>query len=296
MSSASEPLDSSAQAGEEQESDVAESFEELESQITRRFPTLSKRLQQTARYFIDHPQEVAFSTIAALAEGANVTPSTLIRFANSFGFGGFSEMQKLFRARLMEEQPGYSDRIRTMRRISGDSPGAGQLLWQFADASRTALEQLPHRIDPLSLERALTMMDDADAIHILGAKRSFAVASYLAYALRHLGKRAFLIDDVGGMQDEELSILGDRDLLVVVSFTPYAQRTQEGVAKLSERDVPIVAITDSTLSPVARYATVNFAIQEAEVQSFRGLSVSMCLAQTLAIGLGIQRDSRQPDE
>ena len=90
-----------------------QSYRELETLITAEYATLSKRLQQTARFMLDHPQEVALATVAKIAEQADVTPSTLIRLANSLGFKGFSEMQQLFRSRLVDELPNYTERRNT---------------------------------------------------------------------------------------------------------------------------------------------------------------------------------------
>ncbi|MEQ7872041.1 MurR/RpiR family transcriptional regulator [Chromohalobacter salexigens] len=265
-------------------------FSELEARIGREYPTLSRRLQQTARFLLDHPQEVAFATVAKLAEQANVTPSTLIRFANSFGFKGFSEMQQLFRERLMNELPNYAERIRAVRSATGETPDSTQLLWEFADANREVLEELPGRINPKDLEHALDLLEKAEAVHVMGARRSFVVASYLTYALHHIEKRAFLINGQGGMYREQIRSIGARDALLLVSYSPYAQESQEAAADAKERGIPLVVITDSSLSPLSRLADVALIVHEAEVKSFRGLTASLCLTQTLAISLGIRQD------
>ncbi|EGP19988.1 SIS domain-containing protein, partial [Halomonas sp. TD01] len=57
-----------------------------------------------------------------------------------------------------------------------------------------------------------------------------------------------------------------------------------------QRGLPIVVITDSSLSPLARFADVAFVVNEAEVKSFRGLTASLCLTQALAIALGVRQD------
>ncbi|MCI0510466.1 RpiR family transcriptional regulator [Chromohalobacter marismortui] len=265
-------------------------FPELESRIGREYPKLSRRLQQTARFMLDHPQEVAFATVAKLAEQANVTPSTLIRFANSFGFTGFSEMQQLFRERLMNELPNYAERIRAVRSATGETPDSTQLLWEFADANREVLEELPGRINPKDLEHALDLLEKAEAVHVMGARRSFVVASYLTYALHHIEKRAFLINGQGGMFREQIRSIGAGDALLLVSYSPYAQESQDAAAEAKERGIPLVVITDSSLSPLARLADVTLIVHEAEVKSFRGLTASLCLTQTLAISLGIRQD------
>ncbi|MDX1464797.1 MAG: MurR/RpiR family transcriptional regulator [Halomonas sp.] len=266
------------------------SFEELEARITEDYPSLSRRLQQTARFLLDHPQEVAFATVAKLAQEAEVTPSTLIRFANSCGFKGFSEMQQLFRSRLVDELPNYTERIRAVRSATGETPNSMQLLCEFADANREVLEQLPGRIDPRSLERALDILERASAIHVLGARRSFVVASYMTYALHHIEKRAALVNGLGGMYGEQVRAIGPEDALVVVSYSPYAEESRQAAEQARERGIPLVVITDSNLSPVGRLADVALVVHEAEVKSFRGLTASLCLAQTLAISLGVRQD------
>lgn len=265
-------------------------FDELKKRVTTRFESLSPRLQQVARYLLDHPKDVAFSTVAKISESAGVTPSTLIRFANTFDLSGFSEMQGLFRARLVDELPNYTERIRAVRSATGETPGSTQLLWEFAEANRAALEQLPGRIDPESLEQALDLFEKAHAVHVMGARRSFVVASYMTYALHHIDKRAFLINGLGGMYGEQVRSIGSHDALMVISFSPYAQETRQLASAACERGIPLVVITDSNVSPLAQLADVCFVVQEAEVKSFRGLTASLCLAQTLAITLGVRQE------
>lgn len=265
-------------------------FEELKARITADYPGLSRRLQQTARFLLDHPREVAFATVAQLAEQAGVTPSTLIRFANSFGFTGFSEMQRLFRSRLVDELPNYNERIRAVRSATGETPDSTQLLWEFADANREVLEHLPNRIDPRHLEHALDIFEQANAIHVMGARRSFVVASYMTYALHHIDKRTFLVNGLGGMYGEQVRAIDAEDALLVVSFSPYAEESREVAGAARERGIPLVVITDSNLSPLARLADVALVVHEAEVKSFRGLTASLCLTQTLAIALGVRQD------
>ena len=89
-------------------------FDALRSVILERKGELPKRLTQVAAYALDHPDEIAFGTAASIAISANVQPSTLVRFAQHFGFEGFSGLQLLFRARLRERTSSYEDRLRTL--------------------------------------------------------------------------------------------------------------------------------------------------------------------------------------
>ena len=64
---------------------ICSTQQQLEQLIEQRFVKLSNRLQQVARYLLDHPDTVAFGTTATIATGAGVHASALVRFANAFG-------------------------------------------------------------------------------------------------------------------------------------------------------------------------------------------------------------------
>ena len=118
---------------------------------------------------------------------------------------------------------------------------------------------------------------------LAGVRRAFPVASYLAYSLSHVEKRAFLLDGVAGMTSEQSWMLGPEDVVIAVSFRPYARQTAAVAETATANGSPLIAISDSRLSPVAKDAAVCFEIKDAEVRQFRSLTASMCLAQTLVI-------------
>ncbi|HET9147239.1 MAG TPA: RpiR family transcriptional regulator, partial [Acetobacteraceae bacterium] len=76
------------------------SFESLRAHMLARHEAMPKRLSQVARFALDHPDQMALSTVAELAAAATVQPSTLVRFAQSLGYSGFSELQQVFRSQL----------------------------------------------------------------------------------------------------------------------------------------------------------------------------------------------------
>lgn len=272
-----------------------ESLADLNEIIKLKHSQLSKRLRQVAEFVLESPSEVAFGTVAVLSKDAGVHPSTWVRFANAFGFNGFSEMQKLFQQSLMSEMPNYQERIRMARHASGEQEGeqsSHQLLARFSHANALALEHLSEVTSAVDLDRAIAILADAQAAHIVGVRRAFVVASYFAYALRHIDRKAYLIDGVGGMYKEQAGSLDVNDVLIAVSFHPYAEETQLVAKAAAAKGVPLIVITDNQISPLASIASVCFVVKEAEIDSFRSLSSSLCLAQALSIGLAYELEKR----
>ena len=263
----------------------------LQDEIRRRYDTLSKRLKQVARYILDNSNSVAFDTVASIAQQADVPPSTLIRFANAFGFSGFNEMKQMFKQHLMEETANYTERARLFRQTTTDDATPPEtpteILNMFTMVNTQALQQLAMQTSGADLQRAVALLAEAENIYVIGLRRSFSVASYLTYALRHLDRKAFLIDGLGGMFTEQLSLVGPKDVVVAVSFSPYAREVVELVELGAQRKARQIAITDSQVSPLAAFSDVCFVVREAQVDGFRSQVASLCLAQTLAVSLAL---------
>lgn len=275
--------------------DASAELERLRADIVRRYDSLSGRLQQVAAFALEHPRDMGLETITVIAERSSVQPSTVVRFAQAFGYSGASDMQKLFRDELLSfaPSPSYADRVRESAGKSGRAGALSphELMREFADSNIVALEHLKQSVREADLERAVTLIHDAAAVYLVGLRRSFAVASYLAYALRQVGKKAYLMDGVAGMLAEQGGMLTRPDLLIATTFRPYAPETAEVVGRARENGAKVVAVTDSRLSPIARHADVLFDIKDAEVRQFRSLTASLCLAQTLVIACAYRLES-----
>ena len=262
---------------------IPQSFDELVTVISSNYPKLSRRLQQIAHYALANPNDIALETIAIIAQRASVQPSSLIRFAKTFGYGGFSGMQRIFRDRLMQNVPTYGERIRELRR---EGPPLESILGQFAEASIHAVEHLRRETPERKLTTAVDIMARARTVYVAAQRRSFPAAAYMSYLLSHLDRPVSLIDGIGGLFFEQLRSVRKNDALVVISFHDYSEDVVEAADQAHKKGIPILAITDNKLSPLASLATVCLEVEEAQVGHFRSLSATMCLILSLAVALG----------
>ncbi len=274
------------------------SYEDLRREIARRHADLSDRLQRIAKYAVDHPDDIALNTVSTLASEIGVQPSSIVRFANAFGFGGFSEMQQIFRSRLVADaSSGYRARIANVRGgkpVPGNSNDPVAVLTREVDADIASLQEMEQSADRQLLKRAITLMSNAGTIYVVAQGRSFPVAFYLSYALGRLEVRSHLIDGIGGLNKAVAQTASPDDVLIAISFRDYSPDVV-GVADIaSKRRVPIIAITDSPLSPIAALAKVSFEIRSAmEDRPFRSLVAPMALSQALVVALGHHLTSEQ---
>jgi DNA-binding MurR/RpiR family transcriptional regulator len=265
-------------------------YEGLKELLIARRGDLPKRLVQVAAFALENPNEIAFGTVASVAAQARVQPSTLIRFAQTVGYAGFSDLQEVFRAQLKSRWPDYRERLSRIPSSTDRPASVGDLIDGFADSAIASIERLRSSVSAAEIERAATLLAEADIVYLLGLRRAFPVTAYLAYALGKLGIRAVLVDQVAAMGPEQLAGATARDVLLAVSFAPYTPATVELSAATAARKVPVIAITDSPLSPLSPSASIQFEIVEADHAGFRSLAATLSLAIALAVAAGARRD------
>ena len=264
-------------------------FDSLRAAILERRESLPKRIAQVAAYALDNPDDIAFGTAASIATLAGVQPSTLVRFAQQLGFDGFTSMQAVFRERLRERTSSYDERLSTLRAKADAGAGHRAVFDGFVTAASTSLADIARSIDAAHLKQAIDLLADAGTVYILAKRRSYPVASYLAYALGKLRVRSQLIESAGGLNAEMIGFATPKDAAIAISFSPYAPATVEEARSMAEQGVPVVAITDSAFSPLAQIAKVWFEVAEADFGGFRSLSATMALSMAIAVSVAERR-------
>lgn len=246
---------------------------------------LPKRLRQCADFVAANPDRIAVSTVAEMAEGAGVKPSAFMRFCQVLGFSGYSQMQRLFRENYSQNWPDYSTRLEKLRESGAGSPSA--LLAEFIEAGRHSLENLVKTIDPRTLDAAIKMLAEAQMVHIVGMRRAFSVAAYLAYAFEKMDVPTMLHDSVGKLDSRHAIRRGDA--VIAITFAPYTHETVELADAARRAGAGVVAITDSLASPLRPVTPLLLTISEADFGDFRSLSATLSLAMALVVSVGTIR-------
>lgn len=267
-------------------------FAALKALIAERAAGLPKRLTQIACYAVDNPDEIAFGTVSSIAAQADVQPSALVRFSQAMGYQGFSDMQEVFRSRLRDRILNYGERLEQLRAHAQEASKPTLILQGFCDASAKSIASLGDRIDPEALDLAVERLAAARTIYLLGLRRSYPIASYMAYAFGKLGVRAILVDAVGGLAAEQITFSAAEDAVLAISFAPYASETIQLARDAAGRRVPVIAVTDSPFSPLAQLADCWIEVSEANFEGFRSMAAALTLAMTLTVAIAERRQQQ----
>jgi DNA-binding MurR/RpiR family transcriptional regulator len=274
-----------------------ETYEELIKLIHDRYENMSKSYQRIALFLTQNPNDVAVLSVNAIAQKCGIHASSFVRYAQSLGYKGFKELQLVFQRRLSTAAPGFDARVRALEdELGGVRQGDMGFLAGLVTRDVASLQEMLATMNPAHLAEAAELMEQADTIYLVGQLRSEPVVELLRYVLTMLGKRTVLLDAGGGLATHMAKVARPDDLLFVVSFRFYATEVVNVAEETAARGVPIVAMTDSTLSPYSKLARVLFAVPEHEYTFSRSLAAPMCLAQALCVALAsrLQKNSSNP--
>nr|WP_255720618.1 MurR/RpiR family transcriptional regulator [Acuticoccus kalidii] len=255
--------------------------------IHERYSTMSKTHRRISEYLTQNPNDVAVLSVNTIASRCEIHPSSFVRFGQSLGYSGFKDLQTVFQKRLSTAAPGFEARIKALEHelIGSKEKRPAGFLADLIVRDVESLRGLLSDVTDTQIDEAAEMMKRAETIYLVGQLRSAPVLVLLRYVLTMLAKPSVLLDESGGLATHRARLAGPNDLVFAVSFRFYAQEVVNIVEESAQRGVPVLAITDSTLSPLARDANVLFCVPEHEYTFARSLAAPMCLAQALTVAL-----------
>jgi DNA-binding MurR/RpiR family transcriptional regulator len=266
---------------------VPQTYEDLRAVLTSGTMRLPKQLRQVATFLCQHPSEMALGTVSAVAAKSGVQPSTLVRFAQTFGYTGFSDLQGVFKEYVKGSWPERRERNAALETARLSDDPEFHLITGLIQASTQSLTRVVETIDLVAFSNVVDLLAKAEVIYLVGSKRAFPVTTYLSLALAQLGIANVLVDNVGSLAAAQISCTTTRQAVLAISFSPYNSVTPELAARAAQRGTPLVSITDSQLSPLVPISDAWIEVVEGEFGGFR--SIAATIAVGMAVVLGVAR-------
>jgi DNA-binding MurR/RpiR family transcriptional regulator len=270
-------------------------YESLVALIQADYARLSRSFQAVGRYLTQHPNDVAVQSINDIAARCDVHASSLVRFAQHLGYTGFKELKDIFHRRLATAAPGFETRVGALKadlqlHRRGSPKG---FLGDLVARDIATLQDLFSTTEDADLSRAVDLLEAAETIYIVGQLRSAPIAIFMRYVLTMLRRPVVLLDASGGLATEMARVMRPKDVLFAISFRFYAEEVISIAEEAHADGVPVIAISDSGLSPLAKCATVLFSVAEGDDAFSRSLAAPMCLAQAVVVALAsrLQKDA-----
>jgi DNA-binding MurR/RpiR family transcriptional regulator len=269
----------------------------LSGYIKTRFDDFSRSQKDVAQYIVDHLDEAAFQTAEELARRANTSSSTVVRFSQALGFEGFPELQQAARDEYRRRVGGAAAGLGKVDPLAAAAPLFSLDHTEFEAAlaaDHVNVEDTAHKLSRSDVEAAIDAIVSAEKVLIAGTDQMAFFASYLRHLLMLLDLRAEVVASPSQEALGRLSRIDAATLVIGLSAGrphPLITRTM----KLARhRKAPTLAITDATLSEVAKLARIRLYYSSNTPAFVRSHTALLSIIQALAYGV-YARDAQQYD-
>ena len=237
--------------------------QDLLKRIEENMSSFSKGQRLIAGYILAHYEKAAYLTASKLGALVGVSESTVVRFAIELGYRGYPEfqhsLQEIIRNRLTSFQ-----RIEVTNNLIGDGNVLDKVLLSDAEKIRRTMEEIDHT----SFEEAIDRIVAAKTIYIIGVRSSSALAGFLNFNFRMVFDNVKFVQTTSGSEMfEQIMRIGEGDVMIAISFPRYSKRIINAVEYARSRNADVVALTDSSASPIAAYAS-QLLIAQSDMASF----------------------------
>lgn len=257
--------------------------QELIQRLNHSGKKLSKSHRRIAECIVTHYDKVVFMTASKLGEYVGVSESTVVRFAAALGYSGYPQLQKALQE-LLRHRLTASQRFE----LTNDMDHV-QVLNKVLKADIQNIRSTLDEIDISSFEHAIDMILQARQIYVMGLRSSAPIAEFFVHYLKFIFSNVRVV--TSGVSDvfEQLSRIGEGDLLIGISFPRYASRSIEAMDFARKQGASLIAITDGPLSPLHSTADICL-MAKSDMSSFvDSFAAPLSLINALIVALGQRR-------
>ena len=241
----------------------------------------SKGQKKIAGYILENYDKAAFMTAGKLARLADVSESTVVRFAAELGYEGYPEMRRaledMVRSRLTSVQ-----RIKVAKdRIDKRNILSHVLSSDIENIRHTMLET-----DSGDFARAVDTIVGAKNIYILGLRASSFLAYFMGFYFNLLFNNSRVVSESPASEVfEQIVRLSEDDVLIAISFPRYSRRTVRAMQYARDIGAKTIAITDCRTSPLVSPSDIPLCARSDMVSFLDTLVAPLSLVNALIVAV-----------
>lgn len=237
------------------------------------------QLRVAARFILDHPKDVALMSMRQQAHQAGVSPSTMMRLARWLGLEGYQELRSLCARALRETIAGEPARHCIEKDRASRYSTAGVVADALAAQISSLGEYAPQFI------AAAGLLARSRNLFGFGSRAAYPVARHFVHFMSLMAggnRKVTLVSDMARLSSDVLLHAGSGDVLLAVGMSPYEHTTIQVARRSARQGVGVVAITDSSVSPLARIAQETIIVTSNSQSFFRSMAPAFAAVEILA--------------
>lgn len=260
----------------------------IEQGILTLVPSLPTNQKKVADFFLEHLDLVALLPIKDVAQKAEVSEASIVRFAQLLGYKGYKALKNALSTTL-KNQLSPTEHYQLAMNEKQKTPDIFKLI---AHNVITNINDTIKSIDIQTFSDAVDSIINAKRIYCLGIELSNHLSRLMTFLLRQYSYDAHYLSTDFLKYREQIAYMTPQDLLIAFSFSPYSRETVEALEFGQERGIPGIAFTDKKTSPIRGFATYCFQIKTDNIMFSNSLGAIVSVINAIMTELNFRDKER----
>lgn len=258
-------------------------------QINSVYHTLHPKEKMIADVVLKDPAKIPYLSVVELANLADTSYSSIVRFCKLIGYSGYSEF-KLEMAR-------YSNHLSTgfhyeVNEVDKNSATLGKRMIQ---TNCHSLTQAMEYLDYNKLDEACDTLLHAKNVYLCGNANSGLIAANFQFNLKGIGIPTFLASDRISMKQDAITITSE-SVLLAITQSGYSKDTVEMARVASEKGCSVIVITTCNVSPIMEFTTIPIVIPRTSYSMLENMYTTEITIQAILNILFVMMDTKANPE
>lgn len=227
---------------------------------------------------LEKPSLVATGSMREFAREAGVTPPTLERLANILGCDNYSQFKSQFRNAI--DNFDFAQRANQLQQAHEITGEAG-ITAEIRQAAHRNIDFYFDHLNSDAICRAADLMIDASNVYVIGTCAPYWMAAYMQYVGKMVLPHIHAPQTTGAGLVEGLVSLKAGDIVLAMTYQPYAKQTIEAIDFALSRSAKLIYLTDNPGAPMAEQATVVIQQSTGSPQFFPSMVPVIAAIETL---------------
>lgn len=263
--------------------------DEFGDTVRRLMPSLSPTVARVAGYLDQNRATVLASSAQQIATHLATSDATVIRAVQALGFDGLPDLKQALAAGLDGRRTPATDMRRTLAEVGATT---GDAIDAVLEAHREGMEALRTEDGRAGILAAVTALHPATRIGVFGIGPSAHLARYVAFQLTRSGRQSLLLDATGWSLADQLLGLHADDAVVLLAYGKPYREVQAVMGEAHRLGLPVVLVTDTETSTIARKATVVLLARRGRANQVALHATTLVALEAVILGLAAaERDT-----
>lgn len=260
---------------------------DLLTKIQEHFSDLSKGQKRIANFLLEHYDKAVYLTASKLGEIAGVSESTVVRFAIELGFDGYPKLQRALEE-LVKNKLTASQRIQ----VSSDRifKSNKHILKAVLESDSERIQSTMNDLEEENFDKVVETILNGNKIYVVGGRSSSMLSGFLTFYLN------LMVDNVINVNSstvteifEQIYRIEEGDVFIGISFPRYSQRTIKAMEYANSKKATTIAITDSNISPLLKFADLSLIARSDMVSFVDSLVAPLSVINALLVAISVKK-------